>query len=188
MEDKASFILHDSFNYFLLIIKEGTMKNLFFVIFIFLMAFTFQKTEAQNKKFGIGVIIGEPTGLSGKLWVSNNNAISFGVGWYVKNYRFGKFDSDYERESRTHIHIDYLWHSFNAIGSNRQFPLFYGIGVRINSGPQYPGTLAVRGVLGIEWLPQGTPLDVFIEVVPNLTLISSTEFGIDAALGARIFF
>ncbi|KAF0214650.1 MAG: hypothetical protein FD178_2282, partial [Ignavibacteria bacterium] len=86
------------------------------------------------------------------------------------------------------IHVDYLWHSFNAISSSREFPLFYGIGGKINTGPEYSGTFAVRGVIGIAWLPRSTPLDIFIEVVPTLLLVNSTGLGIDAGIGARFFF
>ena len=145
-------------------------------------------SNAQNKKFGLGVIIGEPTGISAKLWTSNTNALAFGLGWAVEGYRLSGFDRDYDNITRTHIHVDYLWHSFYAVSSNGQFPLFYGIGGRINTGPRYEGNLAVRGVLGIHWLPRDTPLDIFLEVVPTLTLVSSTGFDIDAAIGARFYF
>ncbi len=164
------------------------MKNILYVLAIVLLALSFSSTQAQSRKFGLGVIIGEPTGLSAKLWTSNNNALAFGLGWSVQGYRFNGFDPDYNKVTRTHIHVDYLWHSFNAISSNGEFPLFYGIGGRINTGPEYGGTFGVRGVLGIAWLPRSTPLDIFIEVVPTLLLVNSTGFGIDAGIGARFYF
>jgi len=52
----------------------------------------------------------------------------------------------------------------------------------------YDGSVAVRGVFGIAWLPHKTPIDVFLEIVPSLQLTSSTGFGLDAGLGARYFF
>ncbi len=164
------------------------MKRKLIVTLTMFLLLTLSFTQAQSKKFGLGVIFGEPTGLSAKLWLSNTNALAFGIGWSVQGYRFNGFDSNYDRATRTHIHVDYLWHSFNAISSSREFPLFYGIGGRINSGPEYNGTFGVRGVLGIAWLPRSTPLDIFIEVVPTLLLVNSTGFGIDAGIGARFFF
>lgn len=163
-------------------------KNIFYGMVIMLAIVTFQNSNAQSKKFGLGFIVGEPTGISAKLWVSNANALAFGLGWSVEGYRFDGFDSDYGNVTRTHFHVDYLWHSFNAIGSGGQFPLFYGIGGRINLGTEYNGTFAVRGVFGIDWLPRNTPLDVFLEIVPTLNLVSSTGFGIDAGFGLRVFF
>ena len=149
---------------------------------------SFSITKAQSRKFGLGVIIGEPTGLSAKLWTSNNNALAFGLGWSVQGYRFNGFDSDYDRVTRSHIHVDYLWHSFDAISYSGEFPLFYGIGGRIVTGPEYSGTFGVRGIIGIAWLPRSTPLDIFIEVVPTLLLVNSTGFGIEAGIGARFYF
>lgn len=164
------------------------MKHTFYVAALFFFIITSANIYGQNRKFGLGVIIGEPTGISAKLWTSNTNALAFGVGWSVEGYRINGFDSDYDNVTRTHIHVDYLWHSFYAISPNGQFPLYYGIGGRINTGPQYSGTFAVRGIIGIEWLPRNTPLDIFIEVVPSLQLVSSTGIGIDAGIGARFFF
>ncbi|OGU64235.1 MAG: hypothetical protein A2X62_13095 [Stygiobacter sp. GWC2_38_9] len=164
------------------------MKNYFYALLFVLIISSTISTQAQSKKFGLGVIFGEPTGLSAKLWLSNTNALAFGLGWSVQGYRFNGFDSDSDRVTRTHIHVDYLWRSFNAISSSREFPLFYGIGGKINTGPEYSGTFGVRGVIGIAWLPRSTPLDIFIEVVPTLLLVNSTGLGIDAGIGARFFF
>ncbi len=84
--------------------------------------------------------------------------------------------------------MDYLWHSWNAINSAQRFPLYYGIGGRFNSHEDNDGSLAVRGVLGIAWLPHNTPLDLFLEVAPSLELTPSSGFGIDAAIGVRYYF
>ena len=164
------------------------MKNYVYVLLFVLLILSFSGTQAQSRKFGLGVIIGEPTGLSAKLWTSNENALAFGLGWSVRGYRFNGFDNDYDRVTRSHIHVDYLWHSFNAISYSGEFPLFYGIGGRIVTGPEYSGTFGVRGIIGIAWLPRSTPLDIFIEVVPTLLLVNSTGFGIEAGIGARFYF
>jgi|ERR1051326_2828663 hypothetical protein len=164
------------------------MKHLYLVMiagFLFLAA---QATHAQERKFGLGVIIGEPTGLSAKLWTSESNAFDFGLGWSVGGDRIGNYKGDYDGGSRVHFHMDYLWHSFDAINSTERFPLYYGIGGRINSGAGYDASLAVRGVIGIAWLPHETPIDLFLELVPSLQLTSSTGFAIDAGFGARYFF
>jgi len=142
---------------------------------------------AQDHGFGLGVILGEPTGLSAKLWTSNVNAFDFGLGFSVGGDRLS-YKGNYNNSSRVHFHMDYLWHSFNAISSSERFPLYYGIGGRFNSGGGYDGSLGVRGVFGIAWLPHSTPIDVFFEVVPVLQLTSSVGFGIDAGLGIRYFF
>jgi len=138
--------------------------------------------------FGLGLIIGEPTGLSAKLWTSSTNAFDFGLGWSVGGEQAGRFDGSSVGGDRVHIHADYVWHSFDAIQSPERFPLYYGIGGRINSGGLYRSSAAVRGVLGILWLPRDTPIDVFLELAPSLQLTPSSGFYFDLGLGARYFF
>ncbi|HLP15124.1 MAG TPA: hypothetical protein VK470_02630 [Bacteroidota bacterium] len=145
--------------------------------------------HAQQRKFGLGVIIGEPTGLSAKLWTSSENAFDFGLGWSYGSDRWGgHYDGYYNGDQRVHLHMDYLWHSFNAIRSTERFPLYYGIGARLNTGAGYDDSFAIRGVFGIAWMPRSTPLDIFIELVPSLQLTSRTAFGVDAGVGIRYYF
>jgi hypothetical protein len=152
------------------------------------MVLVVQGSVAQERSFGLGVIFGEPTGISAKLWTSSANAFDFGLGWSIGGDRIGKYKGYYDGGSRVHFHMDYLWHAFDAIHSSERFPLYYGIGGRINTGAGYDASVAVRGVFGIAWLPHTTPIDVFLELVPSLQLTSSTGFGFDAGIGARYFF
>ena len=145
-------------------------------------------TFAQNRNFGLGIILGEPTGISAKLWVSPKNAFDFGLGWSVGGDRIDNYDGTYDGGSRVHFHMDYLWHWFDAIHSSERFPLYAGFGGRINTGGGYKSSVAVRGVLGIAWMPHRAPFDVFAELVPSLQVIPTSGFGIDAGFGARFYF
>jgi hypothetical protein len=164
------------------------MKRSCYVIIALCLFFAVQGSVAQDSGFGIGVIIGEPTGVSAKLWTSSVNAFDFGLGWSIGGDRIGKFKGIHTGGSRVHFHMDYLWHAFDAISSSQRFPLYYGLGGRINSGAGYDASTAIRGVFGIAWLPHNTPIDVFLELVPSLQLTSSTGFALDAGIGARYFF
>jgi hypothetical protein len=164
------------------------MKKTFSFIIVFgLIAILSKPIAAQDHGFGIGLILGEPTGVSAKLWTSKINAFDFGLGVGLGGDRF-KYKGNYDNSGRIHFHMDYLWHSFNAISSTERFPLYYGIGGRFNTGGGYDGSFGVRGVFGIAWFPHATPIDVFIELVPVLQITPSTGFGIDAGLGIRYFF
>ena len=57
------------------------MKSTVLVLAALLWCCATQDSLAQQRKFGLGVIIGEPTGLSAKLWTSSVNAFDFGLGW-----------------------------------------------------------------------------------------------------------
>ena len=164
------------------------MKRSCYAVIAICLLLAVQGSVAQDHGFGLGVIIGEPTGISAKLWTSPVNAFDFGLGWSIGGDRIGNYKGNYDGRSRVHFHMDYLWHAFEAIHSSERFPLYYGIGGRFNNGAGYDASIAVRGVFGIAWLPHSTPIDIFLELVPSLQLTSTTGFSLDAGLGARYFF
>jgi hypothetical protein len=152
---------------------------------LFLLA---QGSVAQERGFGLGVILGEPTGFSAKLWTSPFTAFDFGLGLSISGDGIGNSRGSNSAESRIHFHMDYLWHSFESINSDVRLPIYYGIGGRFNSGGGYNSSLAIRGVLGIAWLPRQAPFDMFLELVPSLQLTSGVGLAVEAGIGARYYF
>jgi hypothetical protein len=142
-------------------------------VFIFFAA----PNNAQNKGFGIGIMIGQPTGFAAKNWMNGDNALDFALGFsFARNY------------SGVNMHSDYLWHSYNAIQSTEKFVLYYGPGLSLRTGKNGNGQFGIRGELGLEWMSHSVPIDVFIEIAPVFNFIASTDFGIDAGFGARYYF
>ncbi len=91
------------------------MKKTFLIALLGLFSFGL---SAQDSGLGVGIIVGEPTGLSAKSWISSRDAVDAGVAWSVSNEWF-------------RIHADYLRHAFDLIPVEQgQLPLYYGIGVR----------------------------------------------------------
>lgn len=150
------------------------MKKILLIIFFLVAA---ANTLPQSKGFGLGFIVGEPTGIAAKYWTSSQNALDFALG-----YSFAR------KYNRFRIHIDYVWHNENLIRSAERFPVYYGIGGKFQAYDSENSSLGVRGVLGIMWYPRRVPIDIFLEVAPVLRLVPATDFDIDAALGARFFF
>lgn len=150
------------------------MKN---TILLTILILFITNVNAQDRGFGLGIMVGQPTGISGKNWVSSSNAFDFGFG-----YAF------VPKNSRINVHVTYLWYNFNVINSTERFPLYFGIGGRIKSHEIADSKIGVRGVIGIVWLPRSAPFDVFLEAAPILNLTPSTSFEMDAAIGARYFF
>lgn len=164
------------------------MKNRFLMVLTAGLIFVFAgQLKSQDKGFGIGLIAGEPTGLSAKLWTTNDNAFDFGLGFSVGGDRIN-YKGYYNGDRRLHFHMDYLWHSMNVAQGGQRFPFYYGIGGRYNDGGGYEGSFGVRGVFGIAWWPQGTPIDLFAEIVPVFQLTPEPGFGFDAGVGIRFFF
>lgn len=130
--------------------------------------------SAQDTGFGAGLLIGEPTGLSAKYWLSSNDALDGGVAWSMTNGWF-------------HIHADYIRHFFDVIPVEvGQLPLYAGIGARIGFGTDV--IIGARIPLGINYLFEDYPLDIFLEVVPGILLTPDTKFDMGGGIGVRYWF
>ncbi|MGD9873426.1 MAG: hypothetical protein AB7T27_04065 [Kiritimatiellia bacterium] len=136
---------------------------------------------------GIGIIIGEPTGLSIKKWLGGDRAVDAGIAW-----SFSENDS-------LHLHADYLWHRFDILGtagSANRVPLYFGLGGRVKLKEENDGRgrndadalVGLRVPFGISYLFKEVPADVFAEIVPILDVAPDTDFEMNAAIGARLYF
>ena len=145
----------------------------FFRILVILVVISLSTTYAQ-KSFGLGIILGEPTGLSAKLWASSANAFDFGAAWSFKG------------SGHMLLQADYVWHSGLSKTSSGKFALYYGIGGRIifSNDP----TVGARIPIGLDYIFSSTPIDIFAEVVPILDLIPSTDFEVNGGIGIRFWF
>lgn len=147
------------------------------------------ESGAHGKDFGLGIMLGEPSGLSAKYWQSSNTAIDFGL-----TYAFGNYFA---------FLADYLWEFPGAIApvNGSQFIPYVGVGAMMIVastggrasvfGTSYTSTslgLAVRVPFGIEFLPNGVSLGVFAEIVPGLGLIPGMFGLVQGDVGVRFYF
>lgn len=157
------------------------------ILLILIGAAYFNQVLAQKSKdkVALGLMIGEPTGLSFKAWTSGTTAFDAGLAWSA-----GRYDA-------FNIHADYLWHDFNIFGQEidrGQLPVYYGVGGRIVFADDYPdpgdsnAILGARIPVGVNYLFEDSPVGLFLEVAPIVNIIPETDFDMDGALGARIYF
>jgi len=147
-------------------------KILYILLLIILSNILF---AAKPGKFGLGIILGDPTGLNCKIWQSDRIACDAALAW-----SFGK-------EGSVHIHADYLIHSYEIIRVRKgKFPFYAGLGGRIESKDKT--ALGLRIPLGMNYLFENVPIDIFLEFVPTLNIIPSTEFDLEGGIGARYYF
>jgi len=163
------------------------MKKYFmFVMVVGLMIIITKPIAAQDHGFGLGIILGEPTGLSAKAWTSKDNAFDFAIAWSFNNYHHD--NNNYNHNDGTLLlQADYVWHFFNAISvSKGKLPLYIGIGGRavLADNPSF----GVRVPFGINYLFANAPIDIFAEIVPIMDLSPSTDFGIGGGIGIRYWF
>jgi hypothetical protein len=164
------------------------LKHTWYAVTTLCLFLVVQGSVAQERGFGVGIILGEPTGFSAKLWTSPVNAFDFGLGLSIGGDGFRQSNGTFHGESRIHFHMDYLWHSFEAFKSDIRLPVYYGVGGRYNTGAGYLSSAAIRGVVGIVWLPHQAPVDLFLELVPSLQFTSPAGFAVEAGIGARYYF
>ena len=163
-------------------------KIILFILIISGIIFTNSYAQSpENKNFGFGLILGDPTGLTLKFWTQRNNAFVIDVGAsYFGSPRIG---------------VDYLWH-FDAFKSNIA-KLYAGFGgvVGIGQGRGFYYTehhgfyyrsdngigLGVRGVFGVNVIPRNSPLELFFEVGLLLGLSPSSGSAGDVGLGIRYY-
>jgi hypothetical protein len=129
--------------------------------------------------FGIGAIVGEPTGVSIKYWLDNTNAIDAAMA--VSLYDNNPFQ----------FHADYLIHSSSSTVNSTEvkgtLPWYYGIGGRIktlNNDTHF----GVRVPLGFTYLVAEMPVDLFAEIAPVLDVTPSVDLNLNGAVGVRYYF
>jgi hypothetical protein len=155
------------------------MKRTIFLIALFLALTAFaQSGMAKGGNFGLGVILGEPTGPCFKYWTGAKTAIDGAAAWSFAN------------NAGLHLHADYLWHKFDLIAVEEgSLPLYLGIGGRIRfaegSGDDRIG---IRIPVGLDYIFADAPLDIFLEIVPILDLAPDTDLDFNGAVGVRFFF
>src|SRR3954471_15284887 len=85
-----------------------------------------------GRKLGLGFVLGDPTGLSGKYWVGATNSIDFGLGFWGYGFE-GHCDNNgncyrYGYHAGT-MNVDYLWQS-NIVRGQAQLDWHIGAGGR----------------------------------------------------------
>ena len=135
----------------------------------------FNSSQAQQKgnNFGIGFMVGEPTGVSVKKWVTDNSAFDVGAAWSLS-----------DKTEALHLHADFLNH--NWFNDQPSLAFYYGIGVRtiLDNDPK----IGVRVPIGLNYVFENIPFDVFVEAVPIFDLVPDTEFAGNGAFGMRFYF
>jgi hypothetical protein len=131
---------------------------------------------------GLGVMAGEPTGLSAKTWLGKTTAVDAGLAWSLSG------DKDLQ------AHADYLIHNselLDGLGLPGKTLFYYGLGGRLRlregAGDDGKDKLGLRIPLGVSWTPKAVSVDVFLEVVPVVDLLPDTEAAANGALGVRFW-
>ncbi|MFP4370371.1 MAG: hypothetical protein ACLFR2_12400 [Candidatus Kapaibacterium sp.] len=143
--------------------------------------------NVDGKDFGFGIVLGDPTGITLKHWLNNENAMNFTVGSsYYGSLRLG---------------VDYLWH-FNAFNTDL-FNLHAGIGGVLGIGDNDNWFtsrerskwntfdddfgLGARATFGGNFVPRRVPLEIFLELGVIVGVVPGFGTGAEGAVGIRFY-
>lgn len=147
------------------------------VAFLLLSAFLLAPIAASAGPFGLGVIAGEPTGVSLKLHMNRVNALDGGVAWSV------------EGDQEFTVLGDYLYHNDTTLRPASGLLLaYFGIGGRLQLRENRDDKVGVRFPIGATYLFPKSPFDIFFEAVPILDLNPETEIDVNIGVGGRYYF
>ena len=146
------------------------MKNILIALVCLLAAAPVRAQKAGS--MGLGVALGAPTAITGKLWLDGTKAVDAGLGW----------------DDRVTVYGDYLWHGWNVLPQppKGRMPVYLGLGAQLRA--YNDAEFGIRTVLGLAyWLPND-PIEVFVEAVPVFFLTRNPGVGMDASIGLRYYF
>jgi hypothetical protein len=142
----------------------------------------FAESLHSPSKIGLGIVAGEPTGLTGKFWFSEKYAGDLGVSYSFDNYFL--------------FYTDALYHFPNAIvnakGISGKFVPYFGggVGVRYSTKDSRKNTVDafLRVPIGIEWSFSKPPVALFAEFVPGIGIAPDTYGLVLGGIGIRYYF
>lgn len=157
-------------------------RILFLALFVILFS-----VNSKAGDIGIGLKLGDPTGLTAKFKLSKVNSVVVDLG------------SSYFGNPR--INVDYIW-DFNAFNSS-QVNLYAGLGavVGLGEGNEFfykrgkdkfyyrdSGVgIGANAVFGLNFMPKNTPLELFVELGALVGI--SPDFGSngEGSIGVRFY-
>ena len=135
----------------------------------------------KNKRFGAGIILGDPSGLSFKGYVTQRFAIDAIFAW------------SFVHDTIT-VGGDLLYDIMDIPVNVRAFtlPWYIGAGALVGFGTRGKNdgkTFAtIRVPLGLSMQFTEYPIEVFFEIAPGLQIAPSTDVDVSGGIGVRFYF
>jgi hypothetical protein len=128
-----------------------------------------QPLAAPRSGLGIGVVLGEPSGLAAIMWLGGRNAIDLVAAW---SFLGGSL----------YLQSDYQFH----FAADRPLTFYTGVGgfAQFAEDPE----IGFRVPLGVTYLFQQAPIDIFAELGAGMALIPETRFRLNGGVGFRFYF
>ncbi len=178
-------IQHVNMRTLVLFFKSISARSAIVVLTFFLSSLPVKAQGPEGNSFGFGLILGDPLGLTVKIWTNSTNAFVGDLG-----------SSDF---GPLRLQGDYLWH-FDAFHS-RIVKMYAGPGIALAFGngdgifhehPFHPPDdhgvgIGARVIFGVNIIPRQTPIEIFFELGPLVAFSPGVGVGIDVGVGIRFY-
>lgn len=127
--------------------------------------------HASPRELGVGVVAGDPTGGTAKLWLDERIAVDAGVGFSGGAAFWG----------------DVLWHDHALLPqpAEGKLALYLGAGPRVETS--HDGEFGIRTIGGLSWRLDKSPLELFAEAGPVFRMTQGGGVGADGGVGVRLY-
>jgi hypothetical protein len=129
------------------------------------------QTTTRQHPWGVGLIIGDPLGVTVKYWLDTRSAWDFALGSQLSLAGVG-------------VHADYLYH-IPVISDTPEAPLYVGGGAFLGGGGNQFNA-GLRGVVGMTYIFE-EPFDIFMQLSPTLAVSPNFDFYFTFSIGGRIY-
>jgi len=149
----------------------------------FLTATSFAAPADRDGDLGLGVMVGDTTSLTGKYWTESDR------GWDLSGGA--------SEEKEGWLQASYLKHYIGAFGAGTRFigesTPYAGLGLgmgfnRTQDAIKRQNDYFARIPLGLSWMPNRTPVDLFAEVAPTYIFSPGGVVYLSGNVGGRYYF
>ena len=136
---------------------------------------------AKSKPVGLGIILGEPSGITGKYWFTDLVAMDLTASYSFVHYWLIYGDGLYHFRDVIKLPSDFSGTLVPYVGG--------GAGIRFSTRDRKDELSAyLRVPLGIEFLFRKPSLALFVELASGLGIAPSTFGVVNGGVGVRYFF
>jgi hypothetical protein len=127
---------------------------------------------SSKNEFGLGLVVGEPSGLNGQFFWGPKSAVDITAAWSWSDWFMTMAD----------------FQIYDYIGdAPREWQWWYGLGGYLAVPENEDGILGVRIPLGIKYHIPHSQMDAWGEVAPALQIIPDTKAEFQGGLGVTVW-
>lgn len=132
--------------------------------------------EHTQHRLGLGLMVGEPSGISFAYHLTSGNKLAGSVGW------------SFDGEDQFNVTLDNTFAVQEDVFNTERLDWYLGLGGRFKMRDENKDLWGVRFPIGLAYRLEGERAEFFAEGVPIFDVLPSSDFGFNASLGFRFYF